>query len=1456
MKRLNVKLALWLVGIILVSVVGTHFLHGFQLERNADSLKLQAENAVKQGNSEEAIKNYEQYLKYKDEAPSYAELAKLVDDAAQKPSSSLSEKRRAYSVLEEAIRRHPELADARERLIEYMLMMRRFDDGISHINYLNSNGKTGPKLELQRARCQLGMRDQVKATQTLYNLVGFDNASGQWKSDPGPGAQETDAFLLLAQLVYSNPDGPKRADEVMSQMIAYNPNSAKAYLSRAQFVNTVSRASGKPEVMNEALPKVKADLDKAFEIAPNDPEVMLAMATMALAEKDFGRSKELLEKARAEHPEKQEVYLLLAQLAASQQDLPAGVAILKEGVAKAEIVQTLLPALFDLQLSTRDLTGALMTCDEMSKRELYVPEYVRYARARVKFAEQDFWEASREFESVRPALGRSMFAGLLPQLDLMLADCYSALGLPDRQLEAARRVAQSIPGNLIALVSEASALQRLGRFDEATVNIQPLADNVENLPALRPQVLQLLIADQTRRPKEERDWTTVNKLAEILAADPARTKLDNQILKAELLMAQDQLEAAQTILLACRKDDPKDQRVWAALTRLLQVTNRADRIGTLLDQAEKEVGDVPTLRMERLRRIVSEGGDDAKSKLQELEKGIDQFTDEQQVALMLQLGAAYLQFRDTETAKRCWKFAMEHDAKNSAVRQMLFELMADTNDTAGMEAVLKNIHDSSNWGPQSPLYKYARAMYLIRPLASKDAGQNTELTDDDRKQLTDARRLIKEALSVRGEWSSLWRVQAEIDHFEGNVDGAIDSYKRALACSQAGQPVVARRLVRLLHSRRRYSEADDALKYVGEISSTDPLSTVLKQSLVQQGDITGALQLAEKDVAEDPDNPANQVALAQVLEQAGRPEEAEAAYRKAVESGSKLPQTWILLVRHLVANKKKPAALEAIGQATPVLGDNVTALAQLYELVEDPQEAERNYLAAIEAKPGDTAALRQLVEFYFRQARSGPANEFAKSVNRADPYLQKIVDTAKNSKDAQGLRDLGWARRSQAEIIASSGVYEDVVKATKLIEQNARDGKLPPEDIQAIVQLLSKRQEPESRARSTRLIEQLAQIRPLQPREQLVLGQLYEVQGDWSRAKELMVSSMTEQGQDPEAILALAQALTKHGEYEEASRWLTTLDEMMGKVEPRVSNALKPALFELRAKVLAKTGQGQQAVAVLRQLVPSPLPPSEIRRLAEVAMLMEQLEQYDAAQQLLEEYVSQEKRGTIALAAYLGRRGEVDKAFAMMEEARKQQKISEVLPVALETLRYNPDQATAERFKLMEDWAAAGLQNEADLPRIKLLMAEIKDLQGKYDDVEKLYREVLAAKETTPAQAALVKNNLAFLLAMTKKDLPEALKLINESIEVMGPMSDLLDTRGLVYLNQGDLKQAMVDLKLSASDSPTVSKYLHLALAEKQADNLDAARNAIAQAEELKDNRARLTPLERKSYQQLVDELK
>ena len=61
---------------------------------------------------------------------------------------------------------------------------------------------------------------------------------------------------------------------------------------------------------------------------------------------------------------------------------------------------------------------------------------------------------------------------------------------------------------------------------------------------------------------------------------------------------------------------------------------------------------------------------------------------------------------------------------------------------------------------------------------------------------------------------------------------------------------------------------------------------------------------------------------------------------------------------------------------------------------------------------------------------------------------------------------------------------------------------------------------------------------------------------------------------------------------------------------------------------------------------------------------------------------------------------------------------------------------------------------------------------------------------------------------------------------------------------------------LGSADAPTTSKYFHLALAEKLSNNLDAARAAIAKAQELGQKSGPLTPMERTRYQTLIEELK
>ncbi len=1449
MKRLNVKLAVWLIGITLVSVVGVHFLHGYQIERNADFLKRQAETALKNGKTEDAIKYYSQFLKYRDEGESYSELARLVDEAANESDAKRRDWIRAYNVLEEAIRRHPDRNDIRRRLVEYTIQIRRIPDALGHIKQLEDPNNVDPSLELLKARCYLRSGEDQKAIKVLYSLVGYDELTKEFATEPGPGAKEVEAYELLAGALRLKVDNAELADAVVDRMVEMNPDSAEAHLSRARWVAATTETS-----------KAKSDLDQAYELAPEDPDVVLSMAAFAIEDKDFDRAQELLDKALESNPERQDVYVLLAQLASTNGNPQAGIEHLKAGIKKADQVQIILPMLLDLQLAAGELQGAHASCDEMEERDEFPAPFLRFSRARIQFAEKDYWGASRELEAVRPALARTVYAQKYsPLLESVLSGCYESLRLHDRQLEVSRRVLQSNAGQAGARLSEAFALQRLGRYDEALTSMDVILGNIEQYPELRLPLFQLLTTDQLRRPSEQRDWTLVEKVVQGLYDDPDRSEMDNAILRGELLLAQDQLDQALSVLNDARKIDPKDVRVWKSLVKLLQRMDRSERIGPLLDLAEKEVGDVYALRIERLRMLLEEDDETALAGLKKIEQDADQFSEEDRVALMTQLGGAYLRLKDYDSAKRCWRASVVGDPENAQIRQVLFELMSDTSDSDGMQEVMKGIHDSPNWGPQSPLYKYCKAMSLVRPLSLRSKDDTTKLTDADRKSLIDARRLIDEAIQVRSEWGVLWRVRGEIDQLEGDLNSAISSYQRALACSHTGQTVVARRLVRLLSATRRFSEADKVLQYVGQLSATDPLNKVIQRETLNQGDISEALAMAQKDVEQEPDNPANQIWLAHVLEQAGRVDEAEAGFRKAVEVGPNLPQAWLLLVQHLVSNRKTADAAEVIREATPKLKDNPVALAQLHQIVGDQDQAETFFKQAVRDNPGDVTYLRGIAEYYVKRARSGPAPQFQQELRKAAPYLEQIVAKNEGSNDPAAVRMRGWARRAQAEIIAAGGTYDDIVRATKLVEQNATsDGRLAPEDLQAIIDMLAGRPEPASRDKAIEMIVKLSEIpgRELQNRENLLLGQLYARRGDWDRAKQLMIGSLTQRRDDPNTLLPYVQLLTQHDETTEAARWLDTLEEVVSKLPPAERSKFRPAVIEARARLLVKQGMPDQAIDAVKQLVPSPIPPAQLYRLEQVAMLLEQLEQYDAAKQLLEEYLGQDPRGTIAMGAFLGRRGEVDRAFELLEESRSNQSVVEIMAVGLDTLRRHPDQATPERFKQLEGWAKAALSAEGDVQRIRLLMAELYDLQGRTDDVIRVYREILADKSTPPLQAAQTKNNLAFALAITKQDLPEALQLVNESIQVIGPQSALLDTRGVVQLNHGNVDEAVADLRVAAADNPTRAKYYHLALAEKAANNTDAAREAIRNAEDAGEDRTPMTPVEQQGYERLVNELK
>ena len=201
MKRLNVKLAVSLVVIALFSVVGVHFLHAYQVGRNAEYLKVQAEAARKRGDLKEAISQYNQYLKHRDDAEGYSVLSEMVLEYASEPGTDRKAGTVAYNMLSEAVRRHPERNDVRRRLIDFTMRVGLFAEALEHIKYLTDQGEKDADLDLKMARCYLLSSDEDNALKKLYQLVGYDAASGQFVVEKATAPHEVEAFELLSQIL-------------------------------------------------------------------------------------------------------------------------------------------------------------------------------------------------------------------------------------------------------------------------------------------------------------------------------------------------------------------------------------------------------------------------------------------------------------------------------------------------------------------------------------------------------------------------------------------------------------------------------------------------------------------------------------------------------------------------------------------------------------------------------------------------------------------------------------------------------------------------------------------------------------------------------------------------------------------------------------------------------------------------------------------------------------------------------------------------------------------------------------------------------------------------------------------------------------------------------------------------------------------------------------------------------
>jgi tetratricopeptide (TPR) repeat protein len=331
---------------------------------------------------------------------------------------------------------------------------------------------------------------------------------------------------------------------------------------------------------------------------------------------------------------------------------------------------------------------------------------------------------------------------------------------------------------------------------------------------------------------------------------------------------------------------------------------------------------------------------------------------------------------------------------------------------------------------------------------------------------------------------------------------------------------------------------------------------------------------------------------------------------------------------------------------------------------------------------------------------------------------------------------------------------------------------------------------------------------------QLLQAKLYAAdvsmrRGDYKQAARYSDDIVAQTGGKPGARLLRAEALTGMGNFDQATREVNQLNQQFpNAIEPK----LQLAAVRLAQKRYAEAEQMYRALYEANR--------KDLRPLQGLVNTMLAQEHYDPAIQL----VNQEKLRPGAPSAQLD---------AMLADAALRGRKLDVAVQEYSRLASGAPGSAFDHLRLgdaylqkgdtehaVSEFETANKLNPKD-PRTNAMLALAFVKAGKDSDAERAYRETLALQPDN----ALVKNNLAYLLAEKGGNLDDALRLALEASRQQPGNIPLADTLAYVYLKKNLPDSAIQILSNAARKNPNQPVYhYHLAMALIQKGDTAGAR--------------------------------
>ena len=591
-------------------------------------------------------------------------------------------------LFERVLRKDPTRDDVRRRLVDTAIELGRYSDALAHVKVLRQTFPKEGRFDYQAGICHESLGDHEMAAEAFQAAI-----------DDTPELIEP--WEHLAWLLHSRPGREAESEQLMLKLVQVNSKDVKSWLARAGFrVRTLQSelASG--------------DIERALKLAPNDPEVLhaagavgIARASQAkaegripLAERIAIETETLL--ARDDLPKLDQRKLdvqriiLEAEFGSLKRAFTLASRLLEEPSSPDRMAVHQLMS--EIAIDHGDVEQARASLDQLPRSEITDGLRLR-VRSVVAMSEHRWEDAVELLNAAREMLAQS--PEQLLKVDLNLADCLEQLARMDDQLVVYRRILKYAPQSINARTGLASTLARSGRYPEALAEYRQLV----HLPHVRLQMAAHLIDYNRQLPEVARDWKEVSTLLDAATAEGNST-VPVAVLKAEVLMAQQDFEEARRVVIEAMHSHPDNGDLLAIQIRIAE--SSGDTVAASQLRKRTQVDSDQAEESERqLQMTLLEASDNGAAAVAVMQFYLQHGQADQALAVFekhasamsrIELSRAYEVFGDLHRAVDTLQREVQEHPDNLAALQTLAELLVRHERSDLAEPILERLVSASS----------------------------------------------------------------------------------------------------------------------------------------------------------------------------------------------------------------------------------------------------------------------------------------------------------------------------------------------------------------------------------------------------------------------------------------------------------------------------------------------------------------------------------------------------------------------------------------------------------------------------------------------------------------------------------------------------------------------------------------------------------------------------------------